>query len=185
MAKGQAPPRCAGGAVSNAHKVILSLCDYSGNWSAPYREAGYEVICIDLQHGMDVRMLHYNFARFEEIGVHGILMAPPCTHFASSGARWWATKGEAAIIEGLSIIDACLRTVVLYQPKWWALENPVGRLVHYLGKPRFAFDPCDFGDNYTKRTQLWGSFAPPHPPTRPRGRSGTNARKQDAPHVWQ
>ena len=27
----------------NDNKVILSLCDYSGNWSQPYREAGYTV----------------------------------------------------------------------------------------------------------------------------------------------
>jgi hypothetical protein len=93
--------------------------------------------------------------------VHGILSAPPCTHFAASGARWWDGKGDAALIEGLSVVDACLRAVLLYKPQWWALENPIGRLARYLGNPRFAFDPCDFGDPYTKRTQLWGNFAPP------------------------
>lgn len=46
---------------------------------------------------------------------------------------------------------------------WWALENPVGKLVRYLGKPLMRFNPCDYGDPYTKRTCLWGSFTPPLP----------------------
>lgn len=32
-------------------RKILSLCDYSGSWSQPYRDAGYEVIQVDLQWG--------------------------------------------------------------------------------------------------------------------------------------
>ena len=41
------------------------------------------------------------------------------------------------------------------------LENPVGRLRDYLGAPRMAFDPADYGDPYTKRTLLWGDFREP------------------------
>ena len=47
------------------------------------------------------------------------------------------------------------------KPQWWALENPVGRLGHYLGKPVIYFDPCDYGDPYTKKTCLWGNFNVP------------------------
>ena len=37
--------------------------------------------------------------------------------------------------------------------------NPVGKLnTRYLGKPRLIFDPCDYGDPYTKKTCLWGNF---------------------------
>ncbi len=137
-------------------RSVISLCDFSGVWSQPYVDAGYDVTRIDLQHGGDVRLVKHRPQR-----VHGILMAPPCDHFASSGARWWKAKGEAALLDGLSIVDACLRMVALYDPEWWALENPIGRLVHYLGKPTYMFDPCDHGDPYTKRTCLWGTFAPP------------------------
>lgn len=139
-------------------KTILSLCDFSGAWSRPYEAAGYHVIRVDLQHGQDVRLLRH-------LGepVHGILAAPPCNHFARSGAHLWAKKGEAAIIEGLAIADACLRAVAIYRPEWWALENPIGRLKDYLGEPAWKFDPCDFGDPWTKRTWLWGHFTPPLP----------------------
>ena len=144
-----------------ARPTILSLCDYSGTWSAPYCEAGYKVIRVDLKRGQDVRLLE-----FQNEPVHGILCAPPCTEFAVSGARWWAEKGEDALLDALSISDACLRAVAIYSPKWWVLENPVGRLKKFLGPHAFSFDPCDFADGlpdeaYTKKTLLWGKFNTP------------------------
>jgi hypothetical protein len=144
--------------------TILSLCDFSGAWSQPYADAGYDVVRVDLQHGQDVRLLRWPGR------VHGILAAPPCDHFAASGARWWEGKGETAILEGLAIVDACLRVVTTCRPEWWALENPVGRLRRWIGPPAWSFDPCMFGDPYTKRTHLWGHFTPPVPMFAPQAR---------------
>jgi site-specific DNA-cytosine methylase len=141
------------------NRTILDLCAGTGSWSKPYREAGYRVVEIDTCMGLDVRLV-----RPDQIGeVHGILAAPPCTHLASSGARWWKSKGEAALLEALSVADACLRVVALLNPDWWALENPVGRLRHYYGEPTLIFDPCDYGDPWTKKTCLWGDFQIPEP----------------------
>jgi len=141
--------------LPTSQRVILSLCDYSGVWSGPYREAGYDVRQVDLANSQDVRLLEYAGP------VWGVLAAPPCTVFAASGARW--KRSEAAMLEGLSIVDACLRAVMIGKPQWWALENPVGKLTRYLGKPVFTFQPSDFGDTYTKRTCLWGRFVLPVP----------------------
>lgn len=154
-------------------KLILSLCDYSGNWPKFYRDAGYDVRQIDLKNGDDVRFLAYI-----DRPVHGILAAPPCTAFTVSGAQYWPAKdasGETA--EAKALADACMSLVALYNPAWWALENPVGRLRRWYGPAAFSFDPCDFGgylephersseigtpqDAYTKKTQLWGRFNPP------------------------
>lgn len=139
-------------------RLILSLCDHTGNWPAFYTpEEGYRVIRIDLKDGTDIRTMEY-----VSEPVHGILAAPPCTAFAGSGAQWWNGKDESGeTMAGLAVVDACLRAVALYRPKWWALENPVGRLKQWLGEPRLIFDPCDYGDPYTKKTCLWGNFAVP------------------------
>jgi len=137
-------------------KTILDLCGGTGAWSKPYKDAGYFVMKVDTLDSFDVRLYKHM-----DIKVHGILAAPPCTHLAGSGARWWKEKGEEALLESLSIVDACLRAVVIYKPVFWALENPVGRLVHYLGKPEMYFNPCDYGDPYTKKTCLWGNFNHP------------------------
>jgi len=135
---------------------ILSLCDFTGEWSRPYREAGYDVRQVDIRRGDDVRL-------FEALPypVRGVLAAPPCTHLASSGARWWEGKGEQALLDAMAVVDACLRIITVHRPLWWVLENPVGRLTRFLGDPRMAFDPADYGDPYTKRTLLWGDFKCP------------------------
>lgn len=134
--------------------TILSLCDYSGVWSKPYRDAGYEVIQIDLKFGDDVRLLKPK----DLPPILGVLAAPPCTVFAVSGARWWKSKSTSELLEGLSLVDACLRIIMTVRPRFWALENPVGRLKEFIGDYVMTFQPCDFGDPYTKLTCLWGNF---------------------------
>jgi len=134
-------------------RIILDLCGGTGSWGKPYRDAGYNVQTITLPE--DIRMAPY------EGEVHGILAAPPCDHLAGSGARWWAGKGDQALLDALSIADACLRLVTLCSPKWWCLENPVGRLSRYYGKSVMTFQPYEYGDPYQKRTCLWGNFSQP------------------------
>lgn len=109
-------------------------------------------------------MLHLN------IPIYGILLAPPCTEFSGSGAQYWPDKdADGRTLSALSIVDAGLRMVAIYNPVFWALENPVGRLRRWLGPPQFAFHPCDFGDPYTKKTLLWGRFnAPRKSPVEPK-----------------
>lgn len=142
----------------SSHKTILSLCDETGNWPRFYQDAGYNVVSLDLKRGDDVRLL-----KRREDRVYGILAAPECTVFASSGARWPRTDDDMR--QALAVVDACLRAVVIYREtlKFWALENPVGTLKQYLGKPLMRFNPCDFGDPYTKRTCVWGDFVIPAP----------------------
>jgi hypothetical protein len=147
---------------------VLSLYDKSGNWAEPYRERGDLVRCLDLSRGENVILEEYSAN-----SVDVILSAPPCTHLASSGSRWWESKGESALLESLATVDAVFRLVYSLRPSAWAIENPVGRLKRFLGPPRFAFDPCEFAgwaddpesEAYTKRTLLWGDFAIPekHP----------------------
>ena len=46
-------------------------------------------------------------------------------------------------------------------PDFWVIENPISRihkLVPELGSPRMYFNPCDYGDPYTKKTALYGNF---------------------------
>ena len=151
----------------NKNKIILDLCGGTGAWSKPYKNAGYDVRVITLPE-YDVRMypskLKIHIARlpkdFDSIEQHspvyGILCAPVCTVFAGSGACH--RRNDTAMREGLSLVDACLRLVMVLKPKFWALENPVGKLRKWIGPPIMTFTPCDYGDPYKKRTLLWGNF---------------------------
>lgn len=157
-------------------RVILSLFDHSGNWSRPYRENGYEVFQVDLKLGIDILDLTIEDMPFDR--VHGILAAPPCTDFASSGAQYWKKKDQDGTTEkSMNLVSKVLEFVEHYKPVWWCLENPVGRLSTLfpeLGKPWY-FNPHEFAgwstdpqlERYTKKTGLWGSFNLPqkHPLT--------------------
>jgi hypothetical protein len=146
------------------NKIILDLCGGTGSWSKPYKEAGYDV--------RNITLPKYDVRRYTPPeNVYGILAAPPCTMF--SDARTSA-KLPRDLEGGWQIVEACLRIIrrfmfntvsdqQKYSPlKFWALENPwYGRLKWFLGYPPFVFNPYDFGDNYKKKTAIWGYFNEP------------------------
>lgn len=158
------------------NKLILDLCGGTGSWSRPYKENGYDVRVItlpeyDLLSRTVIRGGQVVFIRrdkSEEVisadSVYGILAAPTCTMF--SLARTTAKtprdlKGAMdLVVRCLEIIWTC-REQPNSQLKFWALENPVGLLRQFLGKPALTFNPCDYGDTYTKRTDIWGYFNEP------------------------
>lgn len=133
-------------------RIILDLCGGTGSWSNPYKESGYDVRVIDLPQ--DIRLLEK-----QKIEVYGILSAPPCRCFTNSGNQM--KKSITEKIDALSVVDACLRAVTIYKPKFWALENPPGKLSRYLGKSISTFHPWHYSGRQRKLTCLWGIFNHP------------------------
>jgi len=140
------------GFLFDGAKIILDLCGGTGAWSAPYKEAGYNVLVVTTP-GLDV----CDFIPPDN--VYGILAAPPCTEF--SMARNGHPENPRDFKKGLQIVDACLRIIWRSRPHFWALENPAGHLSKWLGPPTIFFQPWHFGDPWTKNTALWGDFTPP------------------------
>ena len=148
----------------NKDKIILSLFDLTGNWSKPYRDAGYTVIQVDLQLGIDI--LDWNYKQYN--GVYGILAACPCTDYAVSGARWFAEKDkDGRTAQSQKLVAKTKEIIDYFNPVFYAIENPVSRihkLNTWMGKPKLYFHPYDFAghgfdrDRYTKKTCLWGVF---------------------------
>lgn len=130
-------------------KIILDLCGGTGSWSKPYKEAGYDVRVITLPE--------YDVCNYEPPeNVYGILAAPPCTEF--SVLNCIASNRERDFNKGMVVVNACMNIIKKCNPKFWALENPVGHLRKYLGEPTFTFQPWWFGDGWTKKTDIWGDF---------------------------
>jgi site-specific DNA-cytosine methylase len=132
-------------------KIILDLCGGTGSWSQPYKKANYDVRLITLPD-QDVRDY------IAPNRVYGILAAPPCTMFSLARTR---AKTPRNFIEGLHTVDACIRIAFTTQPVFFALENPLGLLSKWLGRPTYIFDPWWFGDPWTKKTGIWGWFKKP------------------------
>ena len=139
----------------NSHLVVLDLCGGTGAWSEPYQKAGYDVRIVTLPH-FDV--LTY----CPPPNTHGVLAAPPCTMFSFARTK---AKIPRDLRLGMETVQACLKIIwecrLQGNLKWWALENPVGYLRQLLGKPPLTFHPYEYGDRWSKRTDLWGYYTPP------------------------
>jgi hypothetical protein len=157
-------------------KIILDLCGGTGAWGSPYRDAGYDVRLVTLP---EYDVLDY----IPPVNVYGILAAPPCTEFSRA-----KNSRPRNFTGALKTVNACLRIIqqcrLQNTLKFWALENPVGYLRQFLGRPHYTFEQWQFGEQKIKRTDIWGYFNEPvsavkeRPPilmyTRPKGRR--NAR---------
>lgn len=171
-------------ASDNSQRVVLSLFDLTGEWSQPWRDAGYQVYQFDIQDDWtfehedpetgeievrkagDINNLDYEFfvemfGMFEGNDVYAILAANPCTDFTNSGAKHFAAKdADGRTIASYRLVQQTLSIIDFFKPAVWAMENPTGRIGRLNGMPpsRLQFDPFHMGDNYTKDTQIWGRF---------------------------
>ncbi len=153
-------------------KKILSLFDYTGNFVKPYHEAGYTTLQIDIKHGDNVFDIDREWVR-KNGPFHGILAAPPCDNFSVSGARWFAEKdADGRTAESVRLVNHTLDIIDWCKPRWWVLENPVGRIARLCPRLQrygpWYFHPHNYGgwlnppgDHYTKKSGLYGLFVRP------------------------
>ncbi len=145
-------------------EIILSLFEQSGYASLPWRLAGYQVIQIDLKLGFDI--MKWNFKSLCKSRVTGVMAFPPCTHFTVSGAQYWQEKDKDGRTQKyVALVKKALEIVHYFNPEWWFLENPVGRIATLVTELQkygpFYFHPYEYGDPWKKKTALYGQFTPP------------------------
>jgi len=163
--------------------TIISLCDLTGTMVKPWAEAGYTCYCVDVQHSIrkpkvvsypDGGSIHFVWGDVRTWtpppghDIKFVAAFPPCTDVAVSGARDFKTKGLSKLIDALELFNACLHAAWSGAP--YCVENPVGVLSSHVRKPDHTFNPCDYGDPYTKLTCLWtgnGFVMPPKSPVEP------------------
>jgi hypothetical protein len=167
--------------------TVISLCDKTGNMVRPWAEAGFDCVCVDIQHPIrtpriegriryewgDVRTWSPPESIARQIKV--VFAFPPCTHVAVSGARDFRTNGTGLLRDSLELFSACEHAA-----KWsgapYMIENPVGKFSDHMGPPNFFFHPWQYGDPWTKKTCLWtgAGFRMPTP-THSEPPAGTSA----------
>lgn len=167
-------------AIPIDRRLIISLYDYTTAWPQQYIKAGYPVICWDLKWEGDILNRFGTFQILIEEAIaagympYGLLAAPPCTDFTSSGAQWWPEKDkpksgyEPFTCEtelSIALVEIVFLILELYPTiKFWVIENPRGRISKLCPRlqpyKRLRFHPWYYGDPYTKETYLYGSFNP-------------------------
>lgn len=120
-------------------KLILHLCADIGSDSQPYRDAGYEVICV----GKDIGVENYN----PPPNVYGIIANPPCTMFSIARTK---AKTPRNLREGMRLVKECLRII-------WECQYNLN--IASLNMDKVLLREQHFGDNSIfQEGHLWRQF---------------------------
>lgn len=146
-------------------KKILIACEESQTVTLEMRKLGLEAYSCDTEpcsggrpewhiQGDVTPLLKEDWAM--------IIAFPPCTHLATSGAKWFEQKRkdgrqQQAIDFFMLFANAKCDKV--------AIENSVGIMSTVWRKPDQIIQPFQFGEPFTKRTCLWLKGLPLLKPT--------------------
>ena len=159
---------------------ILVACEESQAVTKEFRRLGHEAYSCDIEPCSggkpkwhiqnDVRYYLDGYFYFKGNKMVGddkmrwdmIIAFPPCTHLASSGARWFKEKQadgrqQNAIDFFMAIANAPCEKI--------AIENPIGIMSTVWRKPDQIIHPWQFGHGETKATCLWLKNLPLLKPT--------------------
>jgi hypothetical protein len=155
---------------------VLVACEESQAVTTRLRALGHEAYSCDI---LPCSGGHPEWHLQEDVTLHlqrpwdMVLAFPPCTHLASSGARWFEQKRrdgrqQAAAEFFMKCINANAAKV--------AVENPIGVMSSLYRKPSQIIQPWQFGHGETKATCLWLKGLPMLTPT--------NVVEGREPRIW-
>ena len=144
---------------------VLELFAGSRSFSKVAEELGYETFSVDIKDFDNIDyvtdILDFNVDKVP-FKPDVIWASPPCTYFsvASIGHHWNKdhTPKTKEAINGIKIVTKTLEIIDYFQPSYFFIENPRGKLrkldfMKYL--PRTTVTYCQYGDNRMKPTDIW------------------------------
>lgn len=162
---------------------VLVACEFSGIVRDAFLERGHNAWSCDLLPSESLPQYHMRCDVFEAIsrGPWDLMIAfPPCTHLASSGARWFKNK-RAEQDRAIEFVINLWASPIPH----FAIENPIGVLSTRIGKPDQIIQPWQFGHGETKATCLWLWNLPKLTPTDVvEGREGRVWKEAPGPDRW-
>ena len=152
---------------------VLVACEYSATVRDAFRSRGHDAWSCDLlptegnsefhlqRCVLDVMRWTRGGKWRNEWSDWDLMIAfPPCTHLASSGARWFKDKKDLQD-QALKFVSAMMSCAC---PRI-AIENPVGVISTRIRKPDQIIQPWQFGHGEVKTTCLWLKGLPKLVPT--------------------
>lgn len=135
---------------------ILCACEESQAVTTLLRRGGHDAYSCDLlpTSGMHPEW-HIQADALEVVKMDWdmVIAFPPCTHLASSGAKWFEEKkrdGRQQMGVGFFLAFTALDHVPMV-----AIENPIGIMSSIYRKPDQIIQPWMFGHPESKATCLW------------------------------
>ena len=140
---------------------VLVACEFSGIVREAFGKLGHDAWSCDLLPSEISRNhIQGDVLNILNDGWDLMIAHPPCTHLASSGARWFASKNgqqQEALDFVQLLMDAPIERI--------AIENPIGVISTKIRKPDQIIQPWMFGHGETKATCLWLKNLPKLLPT--------------------
>jgi hypothetical protein len=142
---------------------ILVACEYSGRVRDAFIRAGHDAVSCDILPTEKPGPHHQgSVLDILDDGWDMMIAFPPCTHLASSGARWFPEKRADGRQQGgvnffLRMVNAPIERI--------AVENPIGIMSRTYRKPDQIIQPWQYGHGETKATCLWLKNLPLLQPT--------------------
>ncbi len=142
---------------------VLVACEFSGIVRDEFIKKGHEAISCDLlPTEKEGPHIEDDVKKYLSDDWDLILAFPPCTHLASSGARYFAQKrADGRQQEGIDFFFLFTQTDC---PKV-CIENPIGIMSSLYRKPDQIIQPWMFGEDASKATCLWLKGLPKLEPT--------------------
>lgn len=164
---------------------VLIACEFSGIVREAFARLGHDAWSCDLlpteipskKHIQD-NVIHQLYAQDWDM----MIAFPPCTHLASSGARWFQAKRADGRQQDAIDLFFILENAVIGKI---AIENPIGIMSSIYRKPDQIIQPWMFGHGETKSTCLWLKNLPELQPTNiVDGREARIHRMPPSPDRW-
>lgn len=140
---------------SNEVMKILVACEESQAVTKELRKLGHQAFSCDIlscSGGHPEWHIQGDVIKELDKNWDMIIAFPPCTHLASSGARWFKEKQKDGRQQ--NAVDFFMRIVNANATKI-AIENPIGIMSSKYRKPDQIIQPWQFGHGETKATCLW------------------------------
>ncbi len=134
---------------------VLVACEFSGIVRGAFAKRGHNAWSCDLLPS-EIEGQHYQgnildlFDRPDVIIWDLMIVHPPCTHLAVSGARWFKNK----LSEQRAALEFVMELFLAPIPKI-CIENPISIISSRIRKPDQIIQPWQFGHGETKATCLW------------------------------
>lgn len=140
---------------------VLIACEFSGIVRDAFIKRGHDAWSCDLlPTEVEGPHIQGDVLNILNDGWDLMIAHPPCTHLATSGARWFKNK-EKEQKEALEFVSLLLNAPI----NKIALENPISIISSRIRKPDQIVQPWMFGHPEQKSTCLWLKNLPLLKPT--------------------
>ena len=148
---------------------LLELFSGSGHISNHFRKRGYETITLDLYTPADIQqdILTWDYKAYNKDYFDFIWASPDCVSWSVATTKHrtlkegLTPKTETAIL-GERLILKTLEIIKYFNPKYYVIENPRGKLRHFPPMLEIPYRTTSFYINYDfpthKPTDLWSNI---------------------------